>query len=273
MMIRTLFASVMAVGLAGGALVDGASAQTSAARLGAAQRLTTAPGAIPAYVLAAVADPQRPAKDRDRDVDRKPAPVVAFAGVKPGDTVVDLIPGGGYFTRIFSRVVGPAGKVYALVPSALAAVAPQAVTAAKAVESEPAYANVSVLVEGVGQLSSHGPLDLVWTSQNYHDLHGLKLPPNSAIDIDKAVFAALKPGGLYVIEDHAAEAGSGVRDAGTLHRIDVAAVRDEVTSAGFVLVGESPVLHNPADTHATKVFDPSIRGHTDQFLLKFRKPG
>ncbi|WP_158918579.1 class I SAM-dependent methyltransferase [Caulobacter sp. S45] len=260
MNIRILFASVMAVGLAGGALVQSSAAQRPM-------------GAVPPYVLAAVADPQRPDKDRDRDVDRKPAPVVAFSGLKPGDTVVDLIPGGGYFTRIFSRVVGPAGKVYALVPASLAAVAPQAVTAAKAVGAEPAYANVTVLVEGVGQLSAHAPIDMVWTSQNYHDLHGPKLPPSTALDIDKAVFAALKPGGLYVIEDHAAEAGSGLRDAGTLHRIDVAAVRDEVTSVGFVLVGESPVLHNPADPHTARVFDPSIRGHTDQFLLKFRKPG
>jgi predicted methyltransferase len=187
--------------------------------------------------------------------------------------VVDLIPGGGYFTRIFSKAVGPTGHVYALVPAALAKAYPPSVTAIKAVASEPAYRNVTVLVEGVGKLVEHEPIDLVWTAQNYHDLHGPSLPPHTAADIDHAVLMALRPGGVYVIEDHVAEAGSGVRDAGTLHRIDPAFVRDEVEQAGFVLESESSALHNPLDTHTARVFDPAIRGHTDQFVFKFRKPG
>ncbi len=228
--------------------------------------------ALPAAIAAAVADPGRPADDRARDADRKPAEVVAFAGVKPGDTVVDLIPGGGYFTRILSKAVGPTGHVYALVPSYVAKIYPQAATAMQALAAEPAYRNVTVWVEGVGKLAGQGPVDMVWTSQNYHDLHGPSLPPDTASVIDHAVLAALRPGGVFVIEDHVAEAGSGVRDAGTLHRIDPAFVRDEVVSAGFVLEAESPVLRNPLDPHTARVFDPSIRGHTDQFVFKFRKP-
>ena len=227
--------------------------------------------AMPPYVAAAVASAARPAADRARDADRRPAEVVAFAGIKPGDTVVDMIPGGGYFTRIFSAVVGPTGKVYALVPAAMAKTYPQAVTAAQAIPADPHYRNVTVLVEGVGKLATHQPIDVVWTSQNYHDLHNPSLPPATAGEIDQAVFAALKPGGLYIIEDHVAEAGSGVRDAGTLHRIDPAFVRDEVQTAGFTYEAESPVLHNPADPHTAKVFDPAIRGRTDQFVFKFRK--
>ncbi len=239
---------------------------------GAAAQSEPSP-AMPASIVAAVADPSRPAEDRARDVARKPAEVIAFAGVKPGDTVVDLIPGGGYFTRIFSKAVGPSGHVYALVPSYLAKAYPQSVTAIQALAADPAYRNVTVWVEGVGKLAAQGPVDLVWTSQNYHDLHGPSLPPDTASGVDHAVFMALRPGGAYVIEDHVAEAGSGVRDAGTLHRIDPAFVRDEVEAAGFKFEAESPALHNLLDPHTGRVFDPAIRGHTDQFVFKFRKPG
>ncbi len=229
--------------------------------------------AMPSNIAAAVADPARPTEDRARDVARKPAEVIAFAGVKPGDTVVDLIPGGGYFTRVFSKAVGPSGHVYALVPSYLAKAYPQSVTAIQALAADPAYRNVTVWIEGVGKLAGQGPVDLVWTSQNYHDLHGPSLPPETATGIDHAVFMALRPGGAYVIEDHVAEAGSGVRDAGVLHRIDPAFVRDEVEASGFTFEAESPVLHNPLDPHTARVFDPAIRGHTDQFIFRFRKPG
>ncbi len=245
---------------------------TSLAPTGAAAQTDASP-ALPPGIAAAVADPSRPAEDRARDAARKPAEVVAFAGVKPGDTVVDLIPGGGYFTRILSKAVGPAGHVYALVPSFLAKAYPQAATAIQALAAEPAYRNVTVWVEGVGKLAGQGPVDVVWTSQNYHDLHGPSVPPETASAIDHAVLAALRPGGVYLIEDHVAEAGSGVRDAGTLHRIDPAFVRDEVVAAGFVFEAQSPVLQNPQDAHTARVFDPAIRGHTDQFVFKFRKPG
>jgi predicted methyltransferase len=91
-------------------------------------------------------------------------------------------------------------------------------------------------------------------------------------NIDKAVFKALKSGGIFLVLDHAAQSGSGFRDTSTLHRIDPDAVKQEVESAGFKLLGESTVLQNKADPHTAKVFDPAIRGHTDQFIMKFRKP-
>jgi len=225
---------------------------------------------IPAYVAVAVADTHRPDTDTKRDVNRKPAEVVAFSGVKPGDKVFELLPGGGYFTRLFSKSVGAGGHVYAVSPTVNpetgAAVPPFALLA------DPAYGNVSQVPLTLAGLKSPEPVDVIFTAQNYHDFHLARFK----LDVpafDKQLFAALKPGGLLVIEDHAAEAGSGLRDPDKLHRIEEAVVKQEVESAGFVLVAESDVLHNPADPHTVIVFDPAIRGHTDQFLLKFRKPG
>ncbi len=273
--ITMTFGALLSLGV-----VVAAHAQPSAKRYEAYQRTPATPAptpedsslAMPAYVMAAVANPARPDADRARDHDRKPAEVVAFSGAKPGDTVVDLIPGGGYFTRIFDTVVGEHGQVIAFVPESLARTYPSAVTAAQAIPKAAAYSDVKVVVEPFSDLASHGPLDVVWTSQNYHDMHNPALPVTTALMMDRLVFSALRPGGVFIIEDHAADPGSGLRDTGTLHRIAESAVRDEVESAGFIFDGESPVLRNTADDHTKKVFDPSIRGHTDQFVLKFRKP-
>jgi predicted methyltransferase len=114
------------------------------------------------------------------------------------------------------------------------------------------------------------PVDLVWTSQNYHDLHNF---PGLDVGVfNKMVFDDLKPGGIYLVLDHRAEAGSGARDTKTLHRIDPETVKKEVLAAGFVFVGGSDLLNQPGDNHSLKVFDPAVRGKTDQFILKFRKP-
>ncbi len=261
-------AGLVAAGVvAAGAVSHWAAAQTQA------QAQASASPAMPAYVSAAVGDPVRPAADRVRDADRKPAEVIAFAGIKPGDTVADMLPGGGYFTRIFAKVAGPGGRVDAVVPSAMLTRVPGAADAVRAIAASPGYRNVSVLVEPLGQLAAHGPYDVVWTAQNYHDLHNTALPAGAAAQVDKSVFAALKPGGVYLVEDHAATAGSGDRDSSSLHRIDEATVKSEVEAAGFTLEAQSPVLQNPRDDHTLKVFDPAIRGRTDQFVLKFRKPG
>jgi predicted methyltransferase len=228
---------------------------------------------IPSYITAAVADPGRPAEDKERDANRKPAETVLFAGVKPGSAVVELVPGKGYFTRIFSKVVGPKGKVYAVSPprrANAAADSPDPSAATSAMASDPAYSNVVVQVTPLASVSVSEPADIVFTAQNYHDVHNV---PN--IDIaafNKSVFDALKPGGVFIVLDHAAAAGSGGRDTSTLHRIDPAAVKSEVQAAGFEFVGESKVLANPQDDHTAKVFDPAIRGKTDQFIFKFRKP-
>ncbi len=248
-------ALIAAAGLLIGSLVmDGPPAH-------AAERVSKA-------ITAAVADPARPAADRDRDALRKPAACLAFAGVRPGMSVAELFPGEGYFTRLFSRSVGPKGHVYEFVPRPRKPGAPVAV---KAIAADPHYDhNIEVITWPVGKLPVPKPVDLVWTSQNYHDLHNIK--GLNVADFDRAVYAALKPGGIYLVLDHVAAAGSGFSDTSTLHRIDPEAVKKEVMSAGFQFVGQSDVLRNPEDSHTKTVFDPSIRGRTDQFIFKFRKP-
>ena len=232
-----------------------------------------AASAVPKPVSAAVADPARPDADRQRDADRKPAESIAFAGLKPGQKVEDMIPGSGYFTRIFSVVVGPTGHVFAVPPPRRANApegSPDPAAAVEAIAADPHYSNVSVIVGRATNFSLPEPVDMVWTSQNYHDLHNI--PDVDVVAIDKAVFNALKPGGVFIVLDHVAQQGSGFRDTSTLHRVDPEAVKKEVVAAGFKFEGQSEILRNPNDPHTAKVFDPSIRGKTDQFILKFRKP-
>jgi predicted methyltransferase len=225
--------------------------------------------AAPAYIGAAVDNPARPAADKARDDARKPAEMLEFARVRPGQTVVDFLPGSGYFTRLFSTAVGPKGHVYAFVPTEVASHV-KVMPANGA--TDPAMPNVTYLVGPVMSFSTPTPVDMVWTSQNYHDLHDPFMGPADMAKFNAAVFASLKPGGLFVVEDHAAAAGSGVSATNTLHRIDPAVVKREVMGAGFVFDGESKVLRNPADTHTLLVFDKTIRGHTDQFAYRFKKP-
>jgi predicted methyltransferase len=229
--------------------------------------------AVPAFISAAVADAARPEADRQRDAERKPAETLAFAGVKPGDTVLELAAGRGYYTRLLSAVVGPKGKVFVAVPPpklGAPADAPPPGAPVREIAADPHYANVAVIVQRLGELAPPVKVDLVWTSQNYHDFHNIA--DISVSSINRAVFQALKPGGTYLVLDHSAASGSGARDTSTLHRIDKATVIQEVRDAGFQLKGESDILHNPADDHTTKVFEGPIRGHTDQFILKFGKP-
>ncbi len=214
----------------------------------------------------------RPEADIARDAERKPAEMVAFAGVKAGQTVVDMLPGGGYFTRIFSSAVGARGRVIALIPTSLAERKPDAVTGMRALAAEPGVGNVTVTVSSLASIAPADSVDVVWTAQNYHDLHSPALPADTLAFVNRAVFAALKPGGVYVVVDHAAGRGSGLHDVNTLHRIDPAFVKAEVIKAGFRFDAESRILANPSDDHAAKVFDPAIRGRTDQFVLRFRKP-
>ena len=228
---------------------------------------------VPAYISAAVDDPARPQEDRQRDALRKPAQTLEFAGIKPGERVIELVPGRGYFTRLLSKVVGTKGHVQALSPPRRAeapADSPDPAAATVAIAADPNYSNVTAQTQPLARISASEPVDVVWTSQNYHDLHNA-----ATIDVaafNRSVFEALKPGGVYIVLDHAAASGSGTRDTSTLHRIDPATVKAEVEAAGFVLAAQSDLLHNKDDAHTAKVFDPQIRGKTDQFLLKFRKP-
>jgi len=229
------------------------------------------PVKIPAYVAKAVADPAR-ATDAAIDSRRKVAELTAFAGIKPGDKVLELIPGSGYFTRVFSKVVGPKGHVYTVWPEPYDKESTPDSDNLRKLATQPGYTNISVAIQPADALTAPKPLDVVFTSQNYHDYPDKFMGPTDPAILNKAVFASLKPGGVFVIVDHVAEAGSGLRDTDTLHRIDPEIVKKQVAAAGFVFEGESDVLRNPADDHKVKVFDKSIRGHTDQFVFRFRKP-
>jgi predicted methyltransferase len=228
---------------------------------------------VPAEVTAAVADGARPAPQVELDPARHPAELIAFTGLRRGDRIADLMPGNAYFTRIFSRVVGPRGRVYAFIPAQqLANCAPEETAGTRALEHDVSYPNVTVLIDATDRFAAPELLDVVWTSQNYHDLHDSFMAPTDIARLNAAIFRALKPGGVFLVVDHAAQPGSGLRDTETLHRIDPEAIRAEVTAAGFVLEAHSDLLRNPDDTHALRVFDPAIRYHTDQVVLKFRKP-
>jgi len=233
-----------------------------------------AAGKIPAPIAKAVSDSSRPSADTDRDAVRKPAEMLALAGVKPGEQVAELLPGGGYFTRVLSLTVGPKGHIYALTPPPRptpAGSAP-AVSPIETLSQDSHYGNISILP--LSAIMADPPtapkVDLVWTSDNYHDLHN---QPNADLAaFNKHVFDVLKKGGVFIVIDHAAAAGHGANDTKTLHRIDPETVKSEVESAGFKLAGSSDALHNADDPHTAPIFDASIRGHTDQFALKFVKP-
>ena len=227
---------------------------------------------LPPGIAAAAADPAR-AADKALDARRHGPELMAFAHVKAGDKVLELIPGSGYFTRLFSRIAGPAGHVYAIWPQPYADEAVPDVKALQAASAKAPWTNVTVLVQPAAQLTAPQSVDVVFTSQNYHDYPDKFMGRIDPTVLNKAVYRALKPGGLYIIVDHAAEPGSGMRDTDTLHRIEPAVVKKQVLAAGFTFDGESALLRNPADDHKKLVFDRAIRGRTDQFIYRFRKPG
>ena len=229
------------------------------------------PGATPAYVTAALADPARK-EDAANDERRKAAEIMTFAKVKPGQKVLELVPGSGYWTRIFTAIVGPKGHVYTIWPHEMDKYAAKSIANWQELVKQPPYTNVSLLQHGAAELKSPVPVDLVFTSQNYHDYYDKFMGPVEPATFGKQVLAALKPGGLFVVIDHSAAAGSGTRDTDTLHRIDPEVVKKDMTAAGFVFDGSSDALRNKDDPLTAKVFDASIRGHTDQFIYRFRKP-
>ena len=231
--------------------------------------LAGAASATPEDIAKALADPSRTEADRKLDADRKPAAVLAFAGIKSGQAIAEYLPGGGYYTRLLSDVVGPGGKIYALETTTWGK---DNVEATQAVLKDPGRSNVVLDLAPLGTFHLTEKVDLFWTSLNYHDLHVPKYANVDMAAFNKQVFDALKPGGTYFIIDHAAASGSGATLSPKLHRIDEATVIQEVTAAGFERVGESDILRNPADDHSKTVFDPAIRMKTDQFILVFRRP-
>jgi predicted methyltransferase len=239
----------------------------AAAALGAG----VAAAAVPAYLTAALGDTKRPPADSSRDVARKPAELLALAEVKPGQKVADFMMGSGYFTRILSPAVGPKGQVYAYQSAEFVKFRAAYGTEQSSVVAD--YKNVVPLTAPLSAVGLPDGLDLVLTVQNYHDLHLKPFPAGTADGVNKQVFKALKPGGLYLVVDHAALPGAPIETSDSLHRIDEAIVKKEVEAAGFKLVGEDRMLANAEDPHTANVFRPEIRGKTDQFVLKFRKPG
>ena len=234
--------------------------------------LAAPPAPLPLYA-SAVADTGRPEADRVRDANRKPEAVLSFMGLTPGQKVFDYSAGSGYFTRLFATAVGPTGHVYASVPSNLAKFPEEMKGLGGLDEYAGAHPNVGILFAApMDAARAPEPLDVFFISQFYHDLHDPFMGPVDIIAFNRTVYAGLKPGGLYVVLDHVAAKGSPADVTDTLHRIEPGVARREIEAAGFVFVDESPVLVNPADPRTKIVFDTSIRGRTDQFLMKFRKP-
>jgi len=223
-------------------------------------------------IAQAVADPARPAGFRAADSFRMPAETLAFSGIRAGMTVGEFYPGGGYFTRMLSDVVGPSGHIYTIENAGWN----DSVKDDQKMLAEGKWMNVSLDVQPFGTVKFAKPLDLAWVTQNYHDLKIDKYGPGGkAVDtvaFDRAVYKALKPGGIFFILDHQGPAGMSEADIAKMHRINRDLVVKEVTSAGFKLAGEGKFLRRSGDDHTKPIFDPSVRGHTDQYALKFVKP-
>jgi len=226
-----------------------------------------------AQMKAAVADTSRPSADTARDENRKPAEMLAFGGIAPGKVVVDLLPGGGYFTRIFAKAVEPNGRVYAYFGI-------QYDERLKGQGKDPdsqftdlkkTYKNLGVIHGPLGQFVTPEPVDVVWTSDNYHDMHN-KAYAMDVNAVNKAIFKSLKPGGTYIIIDHKAAESAGDDVTETLHRIKESTVKKEVEAAGFKLVAEGKELNYSSDDGTKRVFEADVRGKTNQFMLKFQKP-
>jgi predicted methyltransferase len=232
------------------------------------------PPEVPSYVAKAVADPDRPARHRANDGISKPTELLTLIGIKPGDKIIDVIPG-RFWDILFSDIVGPQGQVYLFLP-------PEYYAAEKPPQPLPTssvwirgHNNITWNARPLSKFSNVEPVDIVWMRQNYHDLYTPYWDGGRVADVaafNKAVYAALKPGGLYVIVDHAAVAGAGTSQTDTLHRIEPTVVKKDVLAAGFVFAGESDALRNPDDPKDKAVFDPSFRGRTDQFVYLFKKP-
>ena len=216
----------------------------------------------------AVNDPARPAAYRKADPLRKPAETLAFSGVAPGMTVGEFYPAGGYFTRVLSDIVGPGGHVYTIENAGWN----DSVKDDRTMLAEGKWKNVSLDVKPFGTVDFPKPLDLAWVTQNYHDLKIAKYGKVDTVAFDRAVYKALKPGGIFFILDHQGPAGLTDAQIEKLHRINRDVVVKEVTSAGFKLAAEGKFLRRSSDDHSKPIFDRSIRGHTDQYALKFVKP-
>ncbi len=228
-----------------------------------------------AAIDAALASPERPAADRDQDERRKARNVLEFSGVGSGMTILDAFSAGGYYTELLARVVGPEGQVIAYNNPPYAKFAEKGIAARYAGDRLPNVWQVTGTIEELELAPAS--LDAAIFIMSYHDLYWRPAdgswPPTEPTLLLAKLHAALKPGGVIVVQDHVAAAGGDTAAVvDKLHRIDPAVVRADFAKAGFTLDGESDVLAHPDDAHTTMVFDEAIRGRTDQFLFRFRKP-
>jgi predicted methyltransferase len=219
----------------------------------------------------AVADSRRPAGDLALDATRHGADVLALADIKPGWKVADLMQGQGYYTRLFVAKVGDTGKVYAWSPEEFIASKPDRYETPLTVLAKDYPGHLVPMRSQFDALVFPEQLDLIFTSQNYHDLHEHKFKDELAAQMNAKVFKSLKPGGIYLVVDHVANPDT-VDAPNTVHRIDPAVLRKEIEAAGFKFDGESNALRNPSDDHKLMVMNPVIRGHTDQIIYRSRKP-
>lgn len=226
--------------------------------------------ATPADYAAVVADPARSEANRKLDEGRMPAEVLDFAGFRKGETVADYQAGGGYYSELIGDVVGPKGRVYALDQTNFHK--PEVWTALTK-----AHPNVvPIVAPASGLVLAPGSVDAIFAHLVYHDLYWTsekyQHPLMDVPAVLKGWFAAVRPGGTVVIVDHAGPAGDPRAVVDKFHRIDPARVKQDMAAAGFVLDAESDVLHRNDDDHTKNVFDPAVRGKTDRFMLKFRRP-
>ena len=224
----------------------------------------------PNYVVAAINNPNRKPSMTALDAARKPKELLSFAGIKPGDKVVDIFPG-SYWDLLFLNIVGPNGHLFMYQPvQYYNTLKPKPVPVAFG--SPPNHPNGTYYASSMGAFSFPEPVDVVWIRQNYHDLYDKFMGPADVAKFDQTVFRGLKSGGVFIVVDHTAKAGSGIETTETLHRIDGERVKQDLQKVGFQFVGETNTLRNPADPKDKVVWDASIRGKTDQFVYLFRKP-
>ena len=266
MKVATTLACLLALGC-GSSSSD--SEPTAAVAQVPATEVPAEPVAVEADALdAAVASAQRPEEDRARDAQRKPAETMRIAGIYPGATVVDLMGGTGYYSELFARAVGPEGKVFVQNTKwVLEKFAEGPLTERL---TRLAMDNVSRWDKELDALElPEGSVDVAFMGLFYHDAFWLEV---DRAKMNAGILAGLKPGGIFLLTDHHAEAGSKDRDVKTLHRIDAEIVKAEVVAAGFEFVEASEILSHGDDARTINVFDPAIRGKTDRFVYKFRKP-
>jgi predicted methyltransferase len=242
-----------------GAAQDGRG-QTSPAAMPA----YTIPAGTPAHIVRAIESPERTSEQRARDYHRKPAEILTLSGIEEGDRIIEIAAFGQYFTAMLVAAVGPSGRVdmYDLPYTERMAGA-----ASRAFDEK--HANAVYHLVDYNDVTFPQNADAVFNVLYYHDLRPQGVDTAA---FNRKIFAALKPGGVYLVIDHKAEDGSGWRDAGTIHRMGVETIKQEVLAAGFELERESDLLANPDDDRTKMVFAPGTRGTTDQALFIFRKP-